>query len=57
MESYTPIGLHQRLLGEKLIYDFISLGPRRFVSFCIFNSTRVCWLFSSSWRNCEEGGK
>ncbi len=35
MESYTPIGLHQRLLREKLIYDFISPGPRRFVSFCI----------------------
>jgi hypothetical protein len=35
MESYTPIGLHQRLLGEKLIYDFISPGPRHFFSFCI----------------------
>lgn len=56
MESYIPIGLHQRL-GERSSSMISSVpGPWHFVSFCI-QFARVCWLFSSSWRNCEGWGE
>lgn len=55
MESYIPVGLHQRL-GERSSSMISSVpGPWHFVSFCI-QFARVCWLFSSSWRNCEGWG-